>query len=215
MPAVVAPQDDDGVTGLTGFVERVEQAADLRVDVRDAGVVGVDQFRVAVERQRVFAFWNGGVSAQLAPGVAGVAGGVFWRGLEFSRLKLIALVEIPVFFWGDKWQVRLVETDSNKKRLPIIGKFIDLLNRPGRHGAVGVGIVGSVDTFERWAGTQFNRAVFAFFPSPDAFLFDLFERGVNFGSLILQVGWRFPTVGIGQVFVVHEGSRPRGRIFIA
>ena len=151
MPAVVAPQDDDGVVGRAALVERVEQAADLRVGVGDAGVVGVDELGVAVGRQGAFGR-NAGIAAQLAPGVAGVAGGAFGFVLNRRGLELAAVVEVPVFFRGDEGQVRLMEADGNKKRFPMFGKFFDLSGSPDGHGAVGVGVVGHIDAFERRAG---------------------------------------------------------------
>ena len=40
---MITPEDDDGVVGETEFVQRLQQAADLCVDVADTGVVAVDQ----------------------------------------------------------------------------------------------------------------------------------------------------------------------------
>ena len=42
VPAVVAPEDDDRAVTLGRLVQRVEQAADLRVGERDCGQVSLD-----------------------------------------------------------------------------------------------------------------------------------------------------------------------------
>ena len=41
VPSVVAPEDDDGVLGEAELLQGVQDPADLRIDIADAGVVGV------------------------------------------------------------------------------------------------------------------------------------------------------------------------------
>ena len=53
MPAVVAPEDDQGVPGVGSFFKRLEDPADLGVDKGDAGEVGANRgFPLAVFEYR-------------------------------------------------------------------------------------------------------------------------------------------------------------------
>jgi hypothetical protein len=47
MPAVVAPEADDGVVRHAAFLQRLHEQTDLRIDIRNTGGVAVDELRVA------------------------------------------------------------------------------------------------------------------------------------------------------------------------
>ena len=70
LPAVIAPEHDDGVVREAFLVERIEHLADLRVGVADARVVAVTQRLREVGGNRIF-LRHAEVVVQLAVVVSG------------------------------------------------------------------------------------------------------------------------------------------------
>ena len=152
MPAVVAPEADDGVIRHAAFRQRLHEQADLRINVGDAGGVAVDQFTLLR-----FGDWprlgHIRVIAQLARVAvkSEVVQTSLWELLERRERKSVAVVEIPVFLRRDEGQVRLHETDREEEGLFFVGKLPDALRCRVGHTAVVVGVVREVAGLRRRA----------------------------------------------------------------
>ena len=121
VPAVVAPEADDGVVAMGGLLQPVEQAAELRVHERDAGEVGLhgllpptggEDFRVvAVGLGHLHA--GGRHVVQVVHAMRRELDGLEWEQVE-------------VFLGHAEGQVRLHETDGEEERFPV--RFSELLD---------------------------------------------------------------------------------------
>ena len=127
-PAMVAPQDDDGVVAQTKAIQFVEHLADLRVGIADRGVIAVLQ--LPGERVRHGAFLRRArISAQLIAVGERVGGRVF-RVIRIGRqLDGCRIVKVPIFLRRNKRQVGLREADRQEERL---GFFADVAQRAHR-----------------------------------------------------------------------------------
>ena len=68
-------------------------------------------------------------------------GGFF---LEGGNLDGVAIIEVPIFFRGDKRQVRLLEADRQEERLALFLQFFHQTDAVVRNRAVGIGAVRHV-----------------------------------------------------------------------
>ena len=97
-------------------VELVEHAADLGVDVADAGVVAVDQLAGLLVGD-VAPSPGCPSSPQFAPVVRAYSGApTGWRVVLGER-DVFGVVQVPVLLRGDERQVRLEEADGQEERL--------------------------------------------------------------------------------------------------
>ena len=148
VPAVIAPQDDDGVFRETGFVKRGHDLAELGVHVTRRGIVAVDE--AARERvvERVVAGRDAVVGAELAAELRRVVGSAV-RGSQARGLREFGgIVEIPVFFRRDEGEVGFQETDAHEERLARGGGGFEASDGFGGDLAVGVEIVGDGGGFD-------------------------------------------------------------------
>ena len=152
MPAVVAPEADDGVLRHAAVRQRLHEQTDLRINVGHAGGVAVDEF--ALQRLGNEAgLGNVRVSPQLARVAIKrkVVRAALRELLERCERKSGAVVEVPVFFRRDEGQMRLHETDREKKRLFFFGKLPDALRGRVGHSTIVVGVVSDVARLRRGA----------------------------------------------------------------
>lgn len=147
---VIAPDDDDGVLGEAGLVQGVEHSPDLRVQVADAGGVGLAELAgVAGIGGGVALVGVAVVAAELAAAVPargpiGFLGGV---GAEFGDVALVKGVPLERSGEGE---VRFEEADGEEERAITGGQGFEGVNRFSRDPGIGVGFVGAVEGFERW-----------------------------------------------------------------
>src|SRR3546814_7424939 len=96
--AMIAPQDDDGVVGKPFAFERLENLADLDIDVGNAGIIAVQQLALQFGRKLVAA----DVPRRLAIGVdlaallVGIGGGAFGQLFEFGHRQLRRIIHVPI-----------------------------------------------------------------------------------------------------------------------
>ena len=119
LPAVVAPENDDGVIGKTLMVERVEQSADLGVGIADAGVVAVSQRLGKVGRNGV-AFRHVGVGVQLTVVMPGKGRGAVGQVVDQRQGNFLRVVQVPVFLRRDERQMRLEKADGKEERAALL-----------------------------------------------------------------------------------------------
>jgi len=119
VPAMVTPQDDDGVFGEPQSIQLVEHATGLRVHVARRGVIAMDQRPLQLVRQ-LAAGGNVLVPAKFAAGLRGVAGRSHGRGLWRSQLERGRVVQIPIFLGRDERQVWLEKSDRQEERLLVV-----------------------------------------------------------------------------------------------
>ena len=111
-PAVVAPEDDDGVGTQVQAVKFIEHLAHLGVRVADGGVVAVLELACKVIGD--MAFGNAAVLAEFAGGHDGVIRRINLAERIRSELDLRRVVEVPVSFWRHERQVGLDKTNCEK-----------------------------------------------------------------------------------------------------
>jgi len=153
-PAVIAPEDNDGVVGELQLVKLVEQASDQGVDVGNAGVVAVNQ--LPGQFVGAWSFLRDAVIvAQLAP----ICHGVFWSVLRdegiIREFDVPGFVHIPVVLRSVKGQMRLIEAHCEKERS--VFKPVQLFYCMHDIGPVGVGIIGHLRGLERRASALHLR----------------------------------------------------------
>ena len=147
LPAVVAPKDDDGVVGKAEPVERIEELADLRVGVADAGIVAMDELAGGLAIHGTGG-GNPGIGAELAGGVDSTVGCVLGRVVVVGDVDLVEVVEIPVFLRSIERQVRFEKADGEEERL--VGRFrksLEIVRSMLRGDAVRIRIVRDVGGF--------------------------------------------------------------------
>ena len=149
---MIAPETDDGVLSNAAFFQRLDEQIHLRVDIRNASRIAVDQLALLGFRNRP-ALRNTCIISQLAR---------IWDDLRLGRTakrkrlkrgnrKCGTIIQVPVFFWRNEWQMGLVKAHSQEKGLWLLGESFDLCHRRSRHGPVEVGVVGHVAAFRGWA----------------------------------------------------------------
>jgi len=116
VPAVITPQEDDGVFGETIRVEGIEHLAELRVHVTRGRVVAVDEVTGLLGRHGAF-FRHVFVLSQFAPGGRREVGGTFGGFLEFGQLEGRGVVEVPILLRSHKRQMWLQKADGEEEGL--------------------------------------------------------------------------------------------------
>ncbi len=114
MPAVVAPEADDRVVAVRGFLQRIEHAADLSIEIADRGEVALDRFLPAAgfEDARMVAKGVGHLEAD-GREIVDVVGPVWWKLDRFQRMhSVILLRDVP-------GHVGLVESHGEEERSPV------------------------------------------------------------------------------------------------
>ena len=160
MPAMIAPEADDGVVGYSGLLQRLQQQIHLRIDIRDAR-------RIAVEQFTLLGFRNGtdGGDSGVVPQFARV-----WNDLRLRRTaerrqlirgkrKRSPIIQVPVFFRRNEGQVRFHKTHGKEERLRLPRKVFDLPHRGLSHRPVEIGVFGNVLPFRRWSWFALVRVI--------------------------------------------------------
>ena len=159
LPAVVAPEDDDGIVRQAFLLEGVQHEADLRVHVADGGVVTVTE----TTREGVAdltAVGDIGVAFELAVGVTDEAWGAGGKFLVGRDVDLGRVIEIPIFLGRDEREVRLGHADGQEEGLPALLQLAQGLRRESGGLAVGISVVGDVGFLDRrTAGTTLAISV--------------------------------------------------------
>lgn len=88
LPAVITPEDDDGVIDHALFFEFSEDATELGIDVGNTGAVAVDEFFGLLIRAGAF-FGNAILSADFAPSCEGFD---FFGGAGFAPVHSVAIL---------------------------------------------------------------------------------------------------------------------------
>ena len=156
VPAMVAPEDDDGVVGEFQFVERGHDAADLHVGVTHTRVVTVDELALEVVGVGMHGrLGHGEKRIDLAAAFHGHRHDTVRGGLARGHGELGGIVEVPVFLRHGEGQVRAHEAHGEEEGL---GGFFaggaQARNGVGGDAGVGVGIVGHVGRFPGGAARE-------------------------------------------------------------
>ena len=140
VPAVVAPEDDDGVGGEGGGVQGVEDEAELGVHVGGGGIVAVDEAAGGGVVDVAF-FGHVAVLAEFAAELAGVVGGVSGGLGDLGHGDVGAVVEVPVFLGGDEGEVGADEADGEEEGVGgYLGGGLEAFD--GFEGDLAVGVEG-------------------------------------------------------------------------
>ena len=111
VPAVIGPENDDGVFGVAAFFEAVEEAADHSVGEGGGGEIGADGFTPLPfldDSIVLFAAGGGELLADFGHVVEVAVGGI-------GDLDLIQRVHVEVLLRGVHRDVRMPEADSEKE----------------------------------------------------------------------------------------------------
>ena len=148
VPAVIAPEDDDGVFREIEPLQLIEHAADLRIGEAHAGVVAAQHLQRHRIRQRA-GFWHTCVGAELAGVVDGNLRCVFGRVVVRGELQTAFGIEIPIFLGADEGQVRLEETGGDEKRLTAFLHAAEVGDGLQGHLAVAVLVIAEIGDAKR------------------------------------------------------------------
>ena len=156
VPAVVAPEDDDGVVGEFQFVERGHDAADLHVSVAHARVVTVDELALDVIRVGMHGrLGHGEKRVDLTAAFHGHRHGAVRGGLARGHGEFGGIVEVPVFLRRGEGEVRAHEAHGEEEG---VGGFFfrgaQARDRVGGDAGIGVGVVGHLGRFPSGAARE-------------------------------------------------------------
>ncbi len=114
VPAVIAPEDHDGVVGQAESSNSSRKPTDIRIRIADAGIVAMDQLPVHGIR-RLPLGRHIGVRSQFTEGVNRSLAASLGPSSLPRQANFVGTVQVPVLLGRDQWQMRLEETDGEEQ----------------------------------------------------------------------------------------------------
>ncbi len=198
LPAVIAPDDDDGIPAQVQAVQFIQHLADLRVGIAGGGVIAVFELTGQVIGDGFLG--DTVIGTHFTAGEDGVFGGVFGQKFVGSQLNLGRIVEVPVALGRDEGEMGLDESNGQEEWLLFSGQVTQCFYRQFGDFAIGEGVVGDIGAFEGRAAGVKTGDFLAFAVCVD-FVLTLVERQV-FRQGIAHAGGILPGDGPGGRIVV-------------
>ena len=94
---MIAPENNDGIFFETSLFQGIECHANLGIDIRGAGKIGVEKSarKVFIDRAR---FGDALPDSELERGVKPHRSSIFWARSVGARREFFRIIKVPIFF---------------------------------------------------------------------------------------------------------------------